>query len=87
LKLDHGILAPVSRWDDKIDAFVKAFAVRLADFLPRLVGAILVLFVFWMLHRATRGVLNRSFKARTNLPGVQIPLPQREVHLLEGAHA
>ncbi len=72
MKVDQGILAPVSRWDDRIDAFVKAFAVKLADFLPRLVGAILVLFVFWMLHRAARGLLNRSLKARTNLLAADI---------------
>ena len=72
MKVDQGILAPVSRWDDRIDAFVKAFAVKLADFLPRLVGAVLVLLVFWMLHRAARGLLNRSLKARSNLLAADI---------------
>ncbi|MGH9443023.1 MAG: mechanosensitive ion channel family protein [Thermoanaerobaculia bacterium] len=72
MKLDRGILAPVSRWDDKVDTFVRAFAVKLADFLPRLIAAVLVLFAFWMLHRAARGILNRSFKARTNLLAADI---------------
>ena len=72
MKVDQGILAPVSRWDDRFDAFVKAFAVKLADFLPRLVGAILVLFVFWMLHRAALGLLNRSLKARSNVLAADI---------------
>ena len=72
MKLVLGILPPVSKWDDKIDAFVKAFIVKLADFLPRLVGAILVLLVFWILHRAALGILNRSLKARTNLLAADI---------------
>lgn len=55
------LLPQVSRWDDRVDAFARAFAVKLADFLPRLVGAVLILLVFWGLHRVARRILNRTF--------------------------
>ena len=72
MRADRGILAPVSQWDDKVDAFIRAFAVKLADFLPRLVAAVLILLVFWGLHRAARGILSRSLKARTNVLAADI---------------
>ena len=55
------LLPQISRWDDKVDAFARAFAVKLADFLPRMVGAVLILLVFWGLHRLARRILKRTF--------------------------
>lgn len=57
----------MSRWDDKFDTFVKAFLVKLADFLPALVGAVIVLLVFWLLYRVLLGVLTRSVAGRASL--------------------
>jgi len=41
LSIDSRALPVVSQWDDKLDTFVKAFLVKLADFLPSLVGALI----------------------------------------------
>lgn len=62
----------MSRWDDQLDTFVKAFAVNLASFLPKLVGALIVLLAFWVIHRVLRGVLNRSLAGRTSMLAADI---------------
>lgn len=54
-------MLPVSQWDEKVDAFVRAFVVKLADFLPRLLAAILVLLFFWVAHRMVHRLLKRTF--------------------------
>ncbi|HET7451361.1 MAG TPA: mechanosensitive ion channel family protein [Thermoanaerobaculia bacterium] len=72
MKIDPRALSDVTRWDDRVDTFVKAFLVKLADFLPRLVGALLVLLVFWGLHRIFLRLLNRSLAGRTSLLAADI---------------
>jgi small conductance mechanosensitive channel len=72
LSIDPRALPAVSQWDDKLDTFVKAVLVKVADFLPSLLGAVIVLVVFWGLHRLLRGMLNRSLSARTSLLAADI---------------
>jgi len=72
LSIDSQALSSVSRWDDRLDTFVKAFLVKLADFLPSLLGAVIVLLAFWVLHRVLRGVLNRSLAGRASLLAADI---------------
>lgn len=62
----------MSRWDDQLDTFVKAFAVNLASFLPKLVGALIVLLAFWVIHRILLGVLNRSLAGKASLLAADI---------------
>jgi len=72
LNIDPRALPPVSQWDDRVDTFVKAFLVKLADFLPRLLGAAIVLVIFWGLWRLCLGIFNRSLGARTSLLAADI---------------
>jgi len=72
LSIDSRALPVVSQWDDKLDTFVKAFLVKLADFLPSLVGALIVLLVFWGLHRILLRLLNRSLAGRATLLAADI---------------
>jgi small conductance mechanosensitive channel len=72
LSIDPRALPVVSQWDDKLDTFVKAFLVKLADFLPSLVGALIVLLVFWGLHRILLRLLNRSLAGRATLLAADI---------------
>jgi len=72
LSIDSRALSSVSRWDDRLDTFVKAFAVNLASFLPKLVGALIVLLFFWVLHRVLRGLLNRSLAGRASMLAADI---------------
>ncbi|HKB71264.1 MAG TPA: mechanosensitive ion channel family protein [Thermoanaerobaculia bacterium] len=72
MSIDPRALPAVSQWDDKLDTFVKAVLVKVADFLPSLLGAVIVLVAFWGLHRLLRGMLNRSLSARTSLLAADI---------------
>jgi len=72
LSIDPRALPVVSQWDDKLDTFVKAVLVKLADFLPSLIGAVIVLLIFWGLHRLLLRVLNRSLAGRTTLLAADI---------------
>ena len=72
MNIDSRALSSLSRWDDRLDTFVKAFAVNLADFLPKLVAALIVLAVFWGIHRVLRGILNRSLSGRTSMLAADI---------------
>jgi small conductance mechanosensitive channel len=72
LSIDPRALPVVSQWDDKLDTFVKAFLVKLADFLPALLGALIVLLIFWGLHRVLLRFLNRSLAGRTTLLAADI---------------
>jgi small conductance mechanosensitive channel len=72
LSIDPRALSSVSRWDDKFDTFIKAFLVKLADFVPELLAALLVLLAFWVLHRVLRGLLNRSLAGRASLLAADI---------------
>ena len=72
MNIDPRALPAVSQWDDRLDTFVKAVLVKLADFLPSLLGAVVVLVAFWGLHRLLRGMLNRSLAGRTSLLAADI---------------
>lgn len=72
MNIDPRALSSVSRWDDRLDTFVKAFAVNLAAFLPKLVGALIVLLVFWGLHGVMRRLLDRSLAGRTSMLAADI---------------
>jgi small conductance mechanosensitive channel len=72
LSIDPRALPVVSQWDDKLDTFVKAVLVKLADFLPSLLGAVIVLLIFWGLHRVLLRLLNRSLAGRTTLLAADI---------------
>ena len=72
MSIDPRALPVVSQWDDKLDTFVKAVLVKLADFLPSLIGAVIVLLIFWGLHRLLLRVLNRSLAGRTTLLAADI---------------
>lgn len=72
MKIDPRALSSFSRWDDRLDTFVKAFAVNLAAFLPKLVAALIVLLVFWGIHRVLRRVLNRRLSAGTSMLAADI---------------
>ena len=72
MSIDPRALPAVSQWDDKVDTFVKAFLVKLADFLPRLVGALIVLLIFWALHRLFLRLLNRSLAGKASLLAADI---------------
>jgi small conductance mechanosensitive channel len=54
------LLPQMSQWDDRIEAFARAMAVKFADFLPRLFAAFLVLLAFWIFHRFLQRILNRT---------------------------
>ncbi len=72
MNIDPRALPAVSQWDDKLDTFVKAVLVKIADFLPSLLGAVLVLLVFWGLHRVLIRILNRTLVGRTSLLAADI---------------
>ena len=72
MSIDPRALSSVSQWDDRLDTFVKAFAVNLASFLPKLIAALIVLLFFWVLHRVLRGVLNRSLAGRASMLAADI---------------
>ena len=72
MSIDPPALSSVSQWDDRLDTFVKAFAVNLAGFLPKLIAALIVLLVFWVLHRVLRSVLNRSLAGRASMLAADI---------------
>jgi small conductance mechanosensitive channel len=72
LSIDPRALSSFSRWDDRLDTFVKAFAVNLAAFLPKLVAALIVLLVFWGIHSVLRRILNRSLSGRTTMLAADI---------------
>ena len=72
MKIDPRALPAVSQWDDKLDTFVKAVLVKLADFLPSLLGAIVVLLAFWAIHRVLLRILNRSLAGKTSLLAADI---------------
>jgi small conductance mechanosensitive channel len=59
LAREPSVLPPVSQWDDRFDASVKTLVVKLADLLPRLVAALLVLLAFFALHRSVQRLLRR----------------------------
>ena len=67
MRIDSRALSSISRWDDRFDTFVRAFLIKLADFLPALVAAVIVLLVFWLLHRILLGILNRSLAGKASL--------------------
>ena len=63
----------MSQWDDRVEAFARAMAVKLADVLPRLFAAFLVLLVFWVIHRFLQRILSRTlFSGRFDLLAADI---------------